>query len=164
MGGTSEANSAVSLYDSDTGASLGFALAGANGAWSIMVVGVTNSVHAYTATATDQSGNSGTFNVIEGTTGNDTISSTPANETLFGNGGNDTFVFSSNFGKDTIADFNAANDVLQIDHNVFSNFAAVMSHAAQVGADVVITADSHNSITLHSTTLSQLNNNDLHIV
>ena len=88
------------------------------------------------------------MHVIEGTTGNDTITSTAANETLFGNGGNDTFVFSANFGNDTIADFHASTDVLQIDHNVFSNFAAVMSHAAQVGTDVVITADPHNSITL----------------
>ena len=97
------------------------------------MTGVTNSVHSYTAVAIDQSGNTGSFQVVEGTTGNDTITSTAANETLFGNGGNDTFVFSANFGNDTIADFQAGNDVLQIDHSVFSNFAAVMSHAAQVG-------------------------------
>lgn len=164
LAGTSEANSAVSVYDNDTGSFVGSSLTNASGAWGLVVVGVTNSVHSYTAVAIDQSGNTGSLHVIEGTAGNDTVTSTTANETLFGNGGSDTFVFSGKFGTDTIADFQAANDVLQIDHSIFSNFAAVMAHAAQVGADVIISADPHNSITLHNTSLAQLNSNDLHIV
>ena len=164
LSGTSEGNSVVSVYDSDTGSFVGSSLTNPSGTWGIILTGVSNSVHGYTAVAVDQSGNTGTFHAIEGTAGNDIVTSTAAGETLFGNGGNDTFVFSANFGNDTIADFQAGTNVLQIDHNVFSNFAAVMSHAAQVGADVVIAADPHNSITLHNTSLAQLNNNDLHIV
>ena len=86
--------------------------------------------------------------VVFGTSGNDTFTSTPANETFVGRGGNDTFVFTGNFGKDTILDFQASNDVLQLDHNTFANYSDVLAHAAQVGSDVVIAADAQHSITL----------------
>ena len=111
------------------------------------------------------------FNV-NGTAGNDTlvggnlkdvIAGGAGNDTLTGGAGNDTFVFHAGFGKDTITDFTAGAgsvDVIQIDTNVFADFAAVMNAASQVGADTVITADASNVITLKNVTLSSLHQDD----
>ena len=101
---------------------------------------------------------------ISGTHGNDTLTSTAANEVLFGNGGNNTFVFAGNFGKDTVADFHAASDVLQFSHTAFTNVADVLTHAAQVGADVTVTIDATHMVTLSNTVLSQLNAHNVHLV
>jgi Ca2+-binding RTX toxin-like protein len=93
-------------------------------------------------------------NTIEGGAGNDTLT---------GNAGNDVFVFHAGFGLDTISDFAAGasvGDVIQVDSSLFANFAAIQSHAAQVGANTVITYDAGNTITLASVTLANLNAND----
>ena len=162
--GTSEANSIVSVYDGNTGAGLGATIASQSGAWSLPLIGQSNSVHDFIVKAFDQTGNTGSVHVVYGTTGNDTIANSAPNEVLFGNAGNDTFVFSGNIGKDTIADFNANTDAVQLSQNTFANFAAVLAHATQVGSDVTIAIDPSNSITLHNTTLSQLTNHNIHIV
>jgi large repetitive protein len=163
--GTSEANSAISIYDGNTDASLGHVMASTTGAWIIVKEGLSaNSVHNFIVNAFDQTGNTGSIKVLYGTTGNDTINSSAHNEFLFGNGGNDTFVFSGSVGKDTITDFNASNDVLQLSQNAFADFSAVLAHAAQAGSDVTITVDPSNSITLHNTTLSQLTSNNIHLI
>ena len=164
LSGTSEQNSTISLHDSSSGALLGNVTTCSNGNWAFFMVGVSNSVHSYTAIATDNSGNTGSTNVVEGTAGNDSITNTVSNQTFFGNGGSDTFVFSNNFGHDTIADYQASNDVIEFSHSVFSDFASVLDHATQVNTDVVITLDSHNSLTLHDTTISQLASNQFHLV
>jgi serralysin len=96
----------------------------------------------------------GNANVIEGGTGNDTLT---------GNAGNDTFVFHAGFGLDTISDFaagSAVGDVIQVDSSLFANFAAVQSHAQQVGSNTVITLDAGNTITLAGVAVSNLNVND----
>ncbi len=73
----------------------------------------------------------------------------------------DTFVFGpTNFGANTIKNFNVQQDTIQIDHTLFANFAAVQSHAAQTGADTVITADAANTITLEGIALSHLHASD----
>ena len=102
--------------------------------------------------------------IVSGTAGNDTLTGTAANEVLFGNGGNNTFVFAGNFGHDTVADFHAANDLLQFSHTAFTNVADVLAHAAQVGADVTVTVDATHAVTLSDTVLSQLNQHNVHIV
>ena len=164
LSGTSEANSAISIYDGNTGVALGNTTASATGSWNFVMGGQSNSVHDFIVEASDQTGNTGSVHAVFGTTGNDTITNSAPNEYLFGNGGNDTFVFSGNIGKDTIVDFSASTDVVQLSHNTFANFAAVLAHATQVGSDVAVTIDSSNSITLHNTTLSQLTSNNIHIV
>ena len=98
-------------------------------------------------------GRIGTSNIVNGTSGNDELTSSSANEVFFGHGGNDTFVFTGTTGKDIVADFQQNNDVLQLSHNAFANFASVLAHAAQAGSDVTITVDASNSVTLHNTTL-----------
>ena len=109
----------------------------------------------------------GPVNIITGTAGNNTITSTAANEVISGNGGNDVFVFGPSFGNDVITDFQASgvnHDVLQFSQNTFSSFAAVLAHAAQVGSDVVITADAADTVTLQNVHLSSLQKNDIHII
>jgi Ca2+-binding RTX toxin-like protein len=101
--------------------------------------------------------------VIDGGDGNDFIDGGAGNDNLTGGVGNDTFVFHAGFGQDTITDFTAGAgsvDVIQIDTNVFADFAAVMNAASQVGADTVITADASNVITLKNVTLSSLHQDD----
>ena len=102
---------------------------------SSIAVQPTNAGHGLTAEPVTVLSNpgSGSSTVLYGTTGSDVITPTAPNQTLFGNGGSDTFVFSGNIGKDTIADFQPANDVIQLDHNAFASFADVLAHAAQVG-------------------------------
>ena len=38
--------------------------------------------------------------------------------------------------------------MIQLDHSAFANFASVLAHSHQVGADVVIALDADDSITL----------------
>ena len=102
--------------------------------------------------------------IVSGTTGNDALTSTAANEVLFGNGGNNTFVFAGNFGKDTVADFHPATDVLQFGYTAFTHVADVLAHAAQVGADVTVTVDAEQAVTLSNTVLAQLNAHNVHLV
>ena len=95
-------------------------------------------------------------NVLTGNGGNDTLA---------GGYGNDTFNFARsngvvNFGNDTIADFAAGQDHLQIDHTIFGNFAAVQQHMQQVGGDVVITYDANNSIVLNDVLMANLHASD----
>ena len=87
------------------------------------------------------------------------------NDTLIAGNQSDTFVFGpTNFGVNTIRNFNLHNDKIQIDDSLFANFAAVQSHAAQVGADTVITHDAAGTITLQGIALSHLHANDFLIV
>jgi hypothetical protein len=97
-------------------------------------------------------------NVLEGGAGNDSLT---------GAAGNDTFVFHAGFGKDTIVDFVAgvgAGDVIQFDQALFADFAAVLSHAQQVGANTVVTFDTNNTITLNAITLSNLASDDFRFI
>ena len=139
-------------------------LRGAN--FDFIAVQPTNAGHGLTAEPVTVFGNpgSGSSTVLYGTTGSDVITPTAPNQTLFGNGGSDTFVFSGNIGKDTIADFQPANEVIQLDHNAFASFADVLAHAAQVGPDIAITLDASNSITLHNTSLTQLTDHNFHLI
>jgi hypothetical protein len=83
---------------------------------------------------------------------------------LVGNGHPDTFVFASNFGHDVIKDFNTSlrgGDTIQFSKNVFDSFASVLSHASQVGQDVVISSGG-DTLKLSNTKLSALNSHDFH--
>ncbi len=104
---------------------------------------------------------------VVGTANSDTLKSTSANELLTGGYGSDTMVFTANFGKDFITDFQvsgAAHDVIAFTSDVFADFASVLAHASQVGADVVITADANNSVTLKNVAIEHLNSNQVHII
>ncbi|GLS22973.1 hypothetical protein GCM10007874_59930 [Labrys miyagiensis] len=70
-----------------------------------------------------------------------------------------TFVFTPSFGKDTITGYTASGtsaDTINIDHTVFADWATLLSHTAQSGSDVIITADTNDTITLKNTTVASL--------
>lgn len=129
--------------------------------------------------------------VIYGGAGNDTIYGRGGNDALLGTGGDDilvggagddvlygdqgsgvdhdTFVFEAgDFGHDVIQGFGAnpgANqDVIQMDHSHFANFADIMAHATQLGTDVYITDGGSNSIQLVAVDIAQLTQNDFAFV
>jgi hypothetical protein len=64
------------------------------------------------------------------------------------------------FGSSVITDFATSNDQVQFDHRLLASFADVMSHAAQVGHDVVITVDAADKLTLQNVNLGSLHASD----
>ena len=95
-----------------------------------------------------------------------TITATSANQTLTGTDSNDTFVFTSGFGHDTITNFQPTADVIQIDHSVFADVQALLAATQDNGhGNAVITADQNDSITLTNVTVAQLqaHQSDFHI-
>lgn len=96
-------------------------------------------------------GNSGNNN-LNGGAGNDLLIGGAGNDTLTGGLGNDTFRFVGLSGKDVVTDFHGGVGVVDVLNlsgiSGFTNFAQVMSHSTQVGADTVITFDANDSIVL----------------
>ncbi len=101
---------------------------------------------------------------LNGGAGNDILDAGRGNDTLTGGIGDDHFVFRNNgSGLDVITDFtagNASGDVIELHAYGIANFAALQAMMTQVGADVVITFDPSDTITLQHVTLSQLNSGD----
>ena len=161
--GSTEKNASVSLFDGSSTLAFATVTADANGNWLIPNVTATTA-HSLTVKSTDQAGNTGTSlgKLFIGTTGNESFTGGSGNDLLFGNGGtdllkgaagSDTFDFAPNFGKQTVADFTHATDLLEFSVNQFADFAAVMAHATEVHptvttADVIIAQDALNTVTL----------------
>ncbi len=111
---------------------------------------------------------------IDGDGGNDTLSGGDGNDYLWGNTGNDTltggngsdtFGFGTGFGKDTITDFShSQSDVIEFSTALFADFTAVQAASTQVGANVVITFDTNDTVTLNGITLAALQSSDFHFV
>jgi hypothetical protein len=168
--GVPQSGDVVKIYDGAT--YLGSIASGSDGTWSFKTGILSSTVHTFTSTATDSVGNvgQGSGALIYGTSGHDTLVSTPGNDIMIGAGrAGDTFVFSgTNFGKDVINDFrpgNGANhDVIQFSQNAFTSFASVLSHAEQVGSYVVISYNATDSVTLNNVTLNKLTSADFHFV
>ncbi|MEH2479024.1 uncharacterized protein YukE [Nitrobacteraceae bacterium AZCC 2146] len=163
--GTADAYSQVKIYDGTNSGALGTATAAADGTWTFKTASaVSDTVHNFTAKVTDGSVTTSSSAVF-GTTGNDTLNSSSGNDLLSGHGGTDTFVFAPNFGKDVINDFQASwrgHDVVQFSKSVFDNFADVLSHASQVGQDVVIADHQSDTLTLKNVKLAALDQRDFH--
>ena len=159
----------MTIYDGDAKTPLGTVKVGANGIWSFTTGVLSDTVHSFTATATDLAGNKAPSPgvALYGNSGSNTLAGGKGNDLLTGNGASDTFVFGPNFGKDIVTDFvaNGTNhDIIQIDHSIFANYAALLGHAAQVGQDVVIPADALNVITLKNVAKASLNAADFHFM
>jgi hypothetical protein len=158
----------VKVYDGST--YLGSTTVGSNGTWSFTTAALSNTVHTFTSTVTDAAGNTGqsTGAVIYGTSSTQTLVSTTGNDIMTGAAGTDTFAFNgTNFGKDVVTDFHtqgANHDVLQFSQSAFSSVAAVLSHAQQVGSDVVITYNAADTVTLQNVSLNKLTQSDFHLV
>jgi VCBS repeat-containing protein len=106
--------------------------------------------------------------VVQGTAQNDVFDHVGGGVTIFGNGGNDTFVFNANFGSATIGDFNVKHDTLAFDHTVFDSFQAFLAGAQSVnsGQDTLVTDANHDKILLTGVALSNLKDHpgDFHLV
>ena len=77
-----------------------------------------------------------------------------------GDNGPDRFVYDAvNFGHDVILDL-SQSDRIQMLKSAFADFAAVKAHGAQVGADVLLTLDSNNSILIKKVGLAALGAGD----
>ena len=109
-------------------------------------------------------GNGGDVPVAHAVTA-DTSVSAAANLWNGRGAGSDQFVFSPNFGKDTIADFPPGTESIPVDHHTFASVAALLGGAQSSVPDVVITADAYDAITLKNASLSQLTSHqgDFHI-
>jgi hypothetical protein len=94
-------------------------------------------------------------------TGPQTLYGAPG-DTLFSGRGPDTFAFEPGFGLDTIVNFKANEDVLQINPSLIANFAAAMLDGKQMGLDTVFTVDPNDKITLQGVNLSNLTSSNFH--
>ncbi|MBX4865641.1 RTX toxin [Rhizobium bangladeshense] len=98
-------------------------------------------------------------NVIVGGSGSNTLTGGAGNDILTGGAAADVFIYSANWGHDTITNFVAtgsAHDAIWIDHNIFADWDALFAATEQSGNDTIITADSDNTITLRNVALSSL--------
>jgi autotransporter-associated beta strand protein len=104
--------------------------------------------------------------VLDGGAGNNTLVAANGatvliggpGDTLTGGKGTDTYVFLGHFGQDTITNYNASKDLIELDHTQFKDLAAVKLAATQaVGSNnTVITDHAGDSVTLVGVSLSQL--------
>lgn len=161
--GTADANSKVSIFDGDSTKALGTVKAADDGSWSF-TTSLSKGAHTLKAKV-DGSSTFDSGSLVVGTSRGETLKSSAGNDLFVSNGGADTFVFAKDFGHDTIKDFTAYgrnHDVVQFSKSVFDNFADVLSHASQVGRDVVISAGPNDSLTLKNVKLWSLDKSDFH--
>ena len=96
--------------------------------------------------------------------GNDVLDGGAGNDWLDGGNDNDTFVFRLGSGLDTVGDFGQAGDadVIRIVGGPFANFAALAASGAivQSGADVIISLNAADQITLKNVQLGTLDASD----
>ena len=104
-------------------------------------------------------GGSGDDTIVAGS-GKDTITGGKGDDTLTAGKGTDTFMYSGNFGNDTISAFNVHHDFIHFAANDFTSYSELQSHMAQVGTDVVITLDASDSIVLTHETLASFTSTD----
>ena len=102
---------------------------------------------------------------LDGGYGNDDLTGGTGNDVMTGGRGNDSFVFAVGFGLDKISDFgDYGADVIEFTGGTFATYADLMASAAQAGADVVITLDDDNVLTLLGTKLGTLQDEDFRFV
>ncbi|MEK0162731.1 calcium-binding protein [Phaeobacter sp. JH20_36] len=106
----------------------------------------------------------GNNDILKGGRGRDTLDGGSGNDKLFGGGGSDTFVFSGNFGHDTIVGFDPLLNGDLIDLSALGSrlteqllFSEIVS---QNGSDVLVTWSSYQSITLRGVDLGAMDAGD----
>ena len=75
--------------------------------------------------------------------------------------------FAPGFGRDSVADFQAGQDVLEIDDAIFATIQGLLAHTVNDGlGNVVIAASANDVITLENVTKDALQQHlaDLHLV
>jgi Ca2+-binding RTX toxin-like protein len=104
-------------------------------------------------------------NVLSGGIGRDVLEGGGGDDMLTGGRDSDMFVFKPHFGHDTISDFavthsysaiGSDHDILEFDHGIFADAAALFAHSLDTVQGVLITADAGDSILLEKATLVML--------
>ncbi|ESQ87176.1 hypothetical protein ABAC460_20610 [Asticcacaulis sp. AC460] len=97
---------------------------------------------------TNGTGN-GLANILIGNSGANTLNGMGSKDTITGGGGADVFLFLAASGKDIITDFSAGdNDSINV--NAYTGGTANAGLVTQAGADVLITLDANNVITVQA--------------
>lgn len=114
-------------------------------------------------------------NFVFGTSSADTLTGTADSDVIYGRAGDDTitgggdsldlFVLRKGEGSDTITDFQAGagGDVLRLQNYGFSNFQAFMDASVQNGADVAVTLEGGETLTLANVDLGELRPENLEL-
>ena len=182
---TMQANGAYTYSNTNAGAvtALGgvtedtFTYAMSNGhsgiANSVLNVLITSPTETYLTGASGGSIRAGSgSDVLDGSAGNMTLTAGQnGTQWLVGGAGDtlnastrsaDTFLFPPNFGQETINNFNANLDVIDLPHSEFPNFAAVQADLHASGTSTVITLDATDSITLTHLSVQSLHSQNFH--
>ncbi|MGO7040454.1 M10 family metallopeptidase C-terminal domain-containing protein [Rhizobium acaciae] len=102
-------------------------------------------------------------NVIVGGSGSNALTGGAGNDTLTGGAAADVFIYSLNWGHDTITNFVAtgsAHDTIRIDHSIFADWESLFAAFSQYGNDTIVTADIDNTIVLRNVALTSLDSGD----
>jgi hypothetical protein len=102
-----------------------------------------------------------------GLNGADTLEGGAGNDYLHGGNGSDTFVFAAAFGRDIIGQFHdgfGTEDVVQFQHELVADFAALQPHMTQVGSSVFIALDDGSSIEIQRANLALFGADDFQFV
>jgi Ca2+-binding RTX toxin-like protein len=97
--------------------------------------------------------------ILLGSSGLDRLNGGAGIDTLTGGTGADTFIFAAGNEVDAINDF-AGNDFIEISRSMAVNFAAVMTHAHQVGSNIVFNFGADDILILTNRQISILNSGD----
>jgi VCBS repeat-containing protein len=93
------------------------------------------------------------------------VSSDPTNSgAILNTSANDTFVFGPTSGNEIVNNFHSGIDTIEIDHTLAADFAAIQAHAFQVGSDVAISFDTHDTLTLKNAQVGSLHASDFWFV
>ncbi len=101
--------------------------------------------------------------VLNGGQGLDRLAGEGGDDTMSGGSGGDVFIIGPGFGRDLITDFTptgGGHDAIQVSKALFADFSAIQSHLSVVGADVVITLDPADTITLKGLSPASLTASD----
>jgi hypothetical protein len=98
--------------------------------------------------------------------GPDTVYAGASDFLTFGTG-NDTLAYAESpnpiaIGNEIVNGFQPANDVIQFNLALFTNYMAVFQDTRQVGHNTVIQIDSTDSVTLNNLTANALSANNFH--
>ena len=163
-GGTIQAgmNNAVIGLAGSFGAGNGIATIAGNGYSGVVIQGLT-------AGATlDFSQTIVSGAAIRGAANNVTIIGPSGNQTLTGGGQSDVFAFTVGTGNDVITDFRAGSgggyDVIDLNGSLsVANFATLLTHIQQVGANAVISLNNGGTITLNNVSVASLKANNFNL-
>jgi VCBS repeat-containing protein len=108
-------------------------------------------------------GSAGNMNLTAGNQGQQWLVG-GAGDTLNAGKSTDTFMFAPGFGKETINNFNATHDAIDLPQSMFANFAAVQADMHTSGGNTLIMADANDVITLSHVSITSLHAQNFHFL